>query len=74
MQSNGRLGKVLEVRVRVVMVRVREAALTEIGMVLAPLLKPHMLLPQAFQSHTPVHTICKHICNKVKFSAFRVSS
>ena len=56
------------------MVRVREAALTEIGMVLAPLLKPHMLLPQAFQSHTPVHTICKHICNKVKFSAFRVSS
>lgn len=38
MQSNRRLGKVLEVRVRVVMVRVREAALTEIGVVLAPLL------------------------------------
>ena len=74
MQSNGWLGKVLEVRVRVVMVRVREAALTETGVVLAPLLQPHVLLPQGLQSHTPVQTICNHISNKFKFSAFRVSS
>ena len=56
------------------MVRVREAALTETGVVLAPLLQPHVLLPQGLQSHTPVQTICNHISNKFKFSAFRVSS
>lgn len=59
---------------RVGVVRVREATLTEAGVVLAPLLQPHVLLPQGLQSHAPVHTICKHICNKFEFSAFRVSS
>lgn len=37
-QSKGRLGKVLEVRVGMVMVGVRKAALTEIGGMLVPLL------------------------------------
>lgn len=73
MQSNGRLGKVLEVRVRVGVVRVREATLPEAGVVLTPLLQPHVLLPQGLQSHAPGHTICKHICNKFEFPALRVS-
>ena len=71
--SHWRLRKMLEVRMRMV-VRVRNTALTEIGVMLIPLLEPHLLLPQCFQSYTPMHTICKIFGRRFSFHASGVSS